>query len=192
LRYFFIIFLLCLTIGCIPHSDNPLTDPDKEKIDLSILGTWFWKDDNESGYIHIGLAKESKLFRLIVLEFGKDGKMEVLEFSGHSSLLNGNKYLNVKRVPPADEITGYMFLKYIVTETRLGISVMDNIMVEKAIKAGSLKGKVKKGKWFSSVHITEGQKKLQEFILQNDKELFKEMKYLPRLKLPNKRSEQTP
>ena len=61
MRYFLLTFLILLLLGCVPGSDNPLTDPDKEKIDLSLLGTWYWKDENESGYIHIGLDEKTKL-----------------------------------------------------------------------------------------------------------------------------------
>jgi hypothetical protein len=186
MRYFLITLLIIYLPGCIPYSDNPITDADKEQIDASILGTWFWKDENESGYIHIGRDEKSKLLRLIMLEFDRDGELEASEFSGHTSSLEGNKYLNLKWVRPAqDKITGYMFMKYVVSSDSLGIAFMDSGLVEKGIKDGALKGKVEKGNWSSSVRITEGQKKLQKFILRNDKTLFPEMKYLPKLKLPN-------
>jgi len=67
--------------------------------------------------------------------------------------------------------------------------LMDRDVVEKAIKGGKLKVKVKKSNWPSSVYIAEDQKKLQEFILRKSKALFPEMKYLPKLTLPNPRSE---
>jgi len=147
MRYLLITFLIIFVLGCVPCSDNPLTDPNKEQIDSSILGTWFWKDENESGYIHIGLDKESKLLRLMMLEFDRDGKLEASEFSGHTSSLGGNRYLNLKWVRPLqNEITGYMFVKYTVSPVSLGIAFMDNEVAEKAIKKGVLKGKVKKHK----------------------------------------------
>ena len=192
MRYFLITFSIIFVLSCVPYSDNPLTTPSKEQIDSSIVGTWFWKDENESGYIHIGLDKKAKLLRLLMLDFDRDGELEVSEFSGHTSSLEANKYLNLKWVRPAqDEITGYMFIKYMVSSGSLGIALMDSEVVEKAIKRGLLKGEVKKGKRSSSIRITEGQKKLQEFILSKDKELFPETKYLLKLQLPNKRSEQT-
>jgi hypothetical protein len=58
-------------------------------------------------------------------------------------------------------------------------------VLEKAIEAGKIKGKVEKGKWIPSVYITQEEKKLRKFIIENDKILFSEMKYLPRLNLPN-------
>jgi len=193
MRYFLILFSIVFVLSCVPYSDNPLTAPNKEELDSSILGTWFWKDENESGYIHIGLDEESKLLRLMMLKFDRDGELEASEFSGHTSSLNGNKYLNLKWVRPVqDEVSGYIFVKYVVSSNSLCIALMDRALAEKAINDGSLKGKVKMVKGSSSVHITEGQKKLQEFILQKDKGLFSEIKCLPKLKLPNKRSEQTP
>jgi hypothetical protein len=34
MRYLMITFLIILMLSCVPYSDNPLTDPNKEKIDL--------------------------------------------------------------------------------------------------------------------------------------------------------------
>jgi len=76
-------------------------------------------------------------------------------------------------------------VKYNVNQELLGISMIITDAVEKGIDNGSLNGEVTKSKWSSSIHITEGQKELQQFILKNDKALFPETKYLPRLKMPN-------
>ena len=96
MRYFLITFSIIFVLGCVPYSDNPLTTPGKEQIDSAIFGTWFWKDDNESGYIHIGPDKKSKLLRLLMLEFDRNGELAVSEFSGHTSSLEGSRYLNLK------------------------------------------------------------------------------------------------
>ena len=126
-----------------------------------------------------------------MLEFERGGEIEVSEFSGHTSSLEGNRYLNLKWVHPAqDEITGYMLIKYVVNPRSLGIALMDSKVIESAIKKGSLKGRVEKDHASSSVNITEGQEKLQKFILRKDKELFPEMKYVKKLELHNIYSEQ--
>jgi len=190
MRYFILLLSMLFLSGCIPYADHALTEPNKEQIDPSVLGTWFWKDDRESGYIHIGLDKETKLIRLIMIEMKKDGRLKSTELVGHTSSLAKNTYLNLKWTHPEDDkSTGYMFLKYSVTSDGLGLGFMNGKVVERAIKAGSLKGKVEKGKWISSVTITQGPKKLQKFIIKNDKALFPEMKYLPRLKLPDHKME---
>lgn len=189
MRYLLLTLSIILIHGCVPGSDNPLTDANKEQIDSSALGTWFWKDEKESGYIHIGVDKRTNLLRIVMVEFDRDRKLKVSELVGHTSSLNGNNYLNLRWVRQDQaENAGYMFVKYTVNQNSLGIAFMSSGGIEKAIKAGSIKGKVNEGNLSSSVHITEGQSKLKEFILRNDKELFSEMKYLPKLKLPNQSS----
>ena len=173
MRYPLITFMFIFMLSCVPYSDNPLTDPNKQTMDSTIYGTWFWKDENESGYIHIGLDEKSKFLRVIMLDFDSNGELGSSEFSGHTSSLGESRYLNLKWVLPADEMVGYMFVKYVVRKETLGISLMDIATTEKAIKYGLLKGEVKKDNWYTSVHITEDQKRLQQFILKNDKELFK-------------------
>lgn len=185
MRYFMILLSMLFLSGCVPYSDNALTQPHKEQIDSSVLGTWFWKDGDETGYIHIGLDKETDLLRIIMVEMQKSGTLKSTEFTGHTSSLKENNYFNLKFKDPEDEkSTGYIFIKYHVTSNKLGLGFLNSEVTEKAIEAGALKGKVEKGKWFSSVTITQDQKKLQKYILQNDKALFSQMKYMSKIKLP--------
>lgn len=187
MRWIVITIAMLVMFGCVPYSDNPLTEPDKDLIDGSILGTWFWQDDVESGYIHIGLNKETKLLRLFMTEFNRDGTMEASEFAGHTSAINGHRYLNLKYVHPAEEcVSGYLLVKYDLKNARLGIALMSNGAVEKAINNGRLKGVVEKGKWSTTVRITEAPGRLQAFVLQNDSALFPEMTFLSKLSLPKK------
>ena len=185
MRKFLTTVLIIILQGCVPHSDTPLTDPDENLIDTSILGTWFWQEENETGYLHIGLDEESKLLRVIMLDIDGHKKLDESEYSGHTSELHGNRYLNLKWVRPVqDEITGYMLIKYTTTADSLGIAFMDKKVVETAVIEGSLKGIVKKDEKFAAVRITDGQKELQDFILQKDNELFTGMKYMQKLNLP--------
>lgn len=170
--------------GCIPHSDHPLTKPGAQQIDASIFGTWFWRDNNDSGYIHIGVDDKTKLLRLMMVGLESDGEMEVLELTGHTTALKGNTYLNLKWVRPADEVSGYIFVKYDVKDGFLGISFMDSDVVEKAIKNKALNGAIEEGELLPSIHITDAGVKLQRFFLDNDKALFVDTKYLPGLTLP--------
>lgn len=182
MRYVTIIVMLMFLGGCVPYSENPLTDPNSEKIDSAILGTWFWNEESDSGFIHIGVNKETKLLQVMMIEQDKDGSIDVSELHGHTSSLDNNNYLNLKWIRPVDEPRGYLLIKYSMQGERLAISLMDNEVVKNAIKEGSLKGTVGEG------NITEEQKKLQEFVLKRDKELFQEKSYLNRLSLPQQSS----
>jgi len=174
MRYLAILFMVIFLGGCVPYSDNPLTDPNSEKIDAAILGTWFWNEESDSGFVHMGLNKESKLLQVIMIEQDKDGTIDVSEFNGHTSSLGNNKYLNLKWVRPADEPKGYLLIKYSTEGESLAISLLNAKMIENAIKEGCLKGTVGKEKYAYSLSITEEQKKLQQFVLKHDKELFQE------------------
>jgi len=186
MRYFLIIVFLGFILSCIPYSENPISEPDPEKIDISILGTWFWKDEKESGYIHIGLDEKSKLLKLVMIDTKIGGELDISEFFGHTSSMEGKNYLNLKWIRPTEsKMNGYIFVKYIVGQESLGIALMNSEVVVRAIEGGSLKGKVGKDKFFTSIYITEEQKKLQQFILRNDEALFPEINHLPKLKLPN-------
>jgi hypothetical protein len=182
MRYLLIAIILVSLLGCVPYSDNSLTDPGEQNIDSSILGTWFWKEENESGYIHIGLDEDSKRLRLVMAVFDRDGELDTSQFSGHTSSLDKNTYLNLC---PANDPGGYMFVKYSVNHETLSISLMEADPVKKAITSGSLNGEVKKERWSSSIHITEEKKKLQQFVLRNDEALFQETKHLSKLKIPD-------
>jgi hypothetical protein len=191
MRNLAILFMVIFFGGCVPYSDNPLTDPNCEKIDAAILGTWFWNEESDSGFVHIGLNKESKLLQVIMIEHDKDGTIDVSEFNGHTSSLGNNKYLNLKWVRPADEPKGYLLIKYSTEGESLAISLLDAQVIENAIKEGSLKGTVGKEKYAYSLSITEEQKKLQQFVLKHDKELFQEKSNLNRLNLPQPNSKGT-
>jgi len=187
MRQFIIAFLAILITGCVPLSDNPLTDPDKENMDSSLYGTWYWKAKDESGYLHIGLDHRSKLLRIVMLDIDKQAELELSEFLGHTSVLGENKYLNLKKVSLANKTgSGYLFVKYDIQGDLLAISILGNNTVKKAIEDGKLKGQVTKSKWSSSVRVTEDQEKLKRFILENDTELFRETNHLHRLELPDR------
>jgi len=188
------IFICIMLIwGCIPYSDNPITEPDEEKIDTAIFGSWFWNDAQDSGYIHIGRDEDTRMMRLVMSEFDKHGQLKVSEFLGHTSTLAGKTYMNLKWVRPAgDQPGGFLLVKYAMRPDALGLAVMSPGAVEEAIKSSALEGKLKKGNLTSEIRITAVSRQLQRFIQLNDQKLFPEMVYLQRVKLPDLSSKQMP
>lgn len=183
MRNLLLIIAISFVSACVPYSKNPLTNYDSDQMDASIIGTWFWKDDVDTGYIHIGIDEKSKLLKIVMLDIDKKGGLEFTEYSGHSSILNGNKYLNLKSMRTTKAVSensrGYLFVKYIVNSESFGIALVNSKEVRKAIKNSTLKGELKNGIW-----ITEEQLLLQEFFLEKDKILFPDMQFLKKLKPP--------
>jgi hypothetical protein len=103
--------IICLG-GCIAFSDNPLTDPNSEKRDRCVLGTWFWNEESDSSFVHIGQDKESKLLQVIMIEHDNDGTTNLTEFNGHTSLLGNNTYFNLKGIRSAGAPKGYLLIKF--------------------------------------------------------------------------------
>lgn len=184
MRNLLICFFTICFLGCVPYADIPLTDPAEQPLDAHLLGTWYWKVESDSGYLHIGLDEAGKMLRLMLVEFDRDGKMAATEFYGHTSKLKDRTYLNLKRVHPEDKEPGYLFIKYSLKSGSLGISIMNAQVVAKDIENGVLKGTVTKEQWTSNIHITATREALQQYILTHDGSLYSEVNYLPRVELP--------
>jgi len=152
-------------------------------MDASVYGTWYWKDELESGYLHFGQVKESGLLQLMMIELNSSGNIGVTQLRGHTSRLGGNRYLNLKFVPPQDGISEYIFMKYEISDKGLGLAFMDLSVVEKAIADNVLAGRVEQEGHVSSVHLSDTSNNLQQFVRKNEQVLFPEMKFLPRLVL---------
>ena len=177
--------MLVITMAtCVPDSKNPLTAFDRDAMDASVYGTWFWKDEQETGYLHFGQEEESGLLQLTMVELNSSGKIGVTQMQGHTSQLGEHRYLNLKFVPPQDGITEYLFLKYEISKKGLGLAFLDPSVIEKAIADNVLAGRVEQDGYVSSVRLSDTSIKLQQFVRDNDRALFPEMKSLPRLVLP--------
>jgi hypothetical protein len=184
MRSFLMGIIVILFAGCVPYSDIPLTDPDKQPLDTDILGSWYWKTESDSGYIHIGLDETATKLRLMLVEFEQDGKMTSTEFCGHTSKLQDKTYLNLKRVRPEDREPGYLFIKYSFKSGALGISIMNAQTVSKDIESGLLKGTVTRDQWTSNIHVTASREALQQYVITHDGALYSEISHLSRVKLP--------
>ncbi len=180
----FTAFLVVLLTGCLPYADHPLTDAGAQKNDPSVFGTWYWQDEHETGFVHIGTDETAGSLRVVMVDLDDDGSLDVSEFSGHTSSLEGNAYLNLKWLRPEGKATGFFLVKYRATEAALAIAIASEEVFRDAVEAGSLKGQVVREKWFSFTRVSADQEKLQRFVLARDPALFKEEAALRRLTLP--------
>jgi hypothetical protein len=182
-----LVLVMLFISGCMSYSEHPIAEANKtDKVDVPLLGTWYWKDKSEDGYFHIGLDKETNLLKLMMVEIKKDGKMNTAELVGHTTELAGNKYLNLKwKTPKDDKSKGYMFIKYdiAVDGQKLGLAFADIDIYKDALDQKSLKGELVPGKWFSSVKITQDSQGIREFIAKGGDKLFPKTKYIKKLRL---------
>lgn len=179
-----LLMLLFSSSACVPDSKNPLTAFDRDAMDASVYGSWFWKDEHESGYLHFGQEKDSGLLKLMMIELNSSGKIGVTQMLGHTSQLGDSHYLNLKFVPSQDGISEYIFIKYVISEKGLGLAFMDSAVIEKAIADKVLAGTVAQKQRVTSVRLSDTSKNLQQFVRENELALFAEMKFLSQLVLP--------
>jgi hypothetical protein len=176
---------LFLLSGCNLFSDNPLSDPTQEAVDSSIIGTWFWNDDADTGYVHIGTDEGGKTLLVTMVEFKKDGRVETTEFKGHSTTLASHRFLNLKWTKPQEETAkGYFFIEYKIAADTFEGAFLDTKTFEKAIAAGTLKGEVlNPGGIIATVLIHASQDDLRKYVSQNVKSLVRDSFKLKKVQL---------
>lgn len=168
--------------GCIVYFEHPLSAVGEQNPDQRLFGTWYWNDKNDNGYIHIGKSKESGQLLLMMVEFTADKHVKLTRFTGHTAAIGPNTYLNLKWVSSKKGRTdAFMIVKYEFRSGKLGITLMDSEVVEKAVANGKLAGQIiPVGKFTSDVVVGADQKAVAAFILQNDTVLFEDTKFLSR------------
>jgi len=181
--------IICLVLflralGCVPVSEHPLTEPDAAERDPRLMGDWYQQGEDESVQVHIGFREETGGLRLLMVDYDRDGKLDLSEWKGHISRLDGNRYLNLKDVRCGQEERGYLFVKYRIEGDRLCVSLASNRAWEAAVAEGRIQGRLDRKKGVRSVHITEGPEGLRRFVREQDRRLFPEESCLQRLRLP--------
>ncbi len=166
--------------GCVIESKKPLTEIGSEKLDNSIIGTWYWNQPNETGYIHIGLDSE-KRFKIVMVEINGSGDIKTRDFLAHSSALKTGKYLNVVS-QGNNSSKAFLFIRYEVSKEGLNLFLPDSSVFEKAVESKMLKAEFIKGKNKGLV-LLDSSKNLADFVVENDALLFPEGNLLRRIKL---------
>ncbi|HTF99845.1 MAG TPA: hypothetical protein VK654_04555 [Nitrospirota bacterium] len=166
MRTLLLISLLFLS-GCDLFSDNPLSDPAKESIDSSIIGTWTWYEEGDWGFVHIGTDAAQKQLKITMVEFKAGGKMDTTEFTGHTTKLASHSFLNLRWTRPEDMEKGYFFMEYRIGTNTLEGAFLATEIFEKAIRAGTLKGEIISQGLARKVLVHAGQEDLRRFVTQN-------------------------
>ncbi len=166
--------------GCVIESKNPLTKIGSKKLDNSIVGTWYWNQPNETGYIHIGLDSE-KRYKIVMVEINGSGGIKTRGFLAHSSALKTGNYLNVVS-QEKNSSKAFLFIRYEVSKEGLNLFLPDSSVFEKAVESKMLKAEFIKGKNKGLV-LLDSSKNLADFVVENDALLFPEGNLLRRIKL---------
>ncbi len=183
-KYFMSLSLVLISMlilnACVVKSDKPISNITPDMHDKALIGTWYWKDSSETGFIHIGLESQGQ-YKILMVETNKNGKIELSEYLAHTSEVGANKYLNVL-IDYKEKDKGYIFVKYQVSKSGLELFIPDFSVLEEGIESQVLKGVALNTKE-SITRMIDSSEKIAKFILENDKKLYPEGKILLRANL---------
>lgn len=162
------LFILVLVPACEPIGKNPLSDPEKAKLDKRILGLWVGKTESDSlCYLHaVGAGKNVDLVAII---HNEGSGAELLQLKVFPTKIKGHCYMNIRFVDATGEPNGrYIFAQYDIVDSNneLRIRPLRREPIVQAIKKGDLKGEV--SKLGRSVQIDAESDDLATFFMKSD------------------------
>ena len=182
--------LLLLTSACLVETEATIADADAKAFDTRLVGSWYAGKGGEA--MILAIIKDEKnegAYRAVFVNVNPfaDGAIEGTRYSVWRTVVNGQSYLNVRRIggsiadTPAVTIASYD----IAADGTLVLRLMDTKQVIAAIEAGKLKGTFKKGQYVDEVSITSPRAELAAFIAAADREKLFAMKTDPLRKMPD-------
>jgi len=173
MRHILLLFLVFAVQGCMTFSKHPLSSAKVS--DNTIFGKWSAKMNGNTSYLDIKPSKQKYMLTVKYEESNDHNGDEMIRLKGHISILDSRKYLNLKIIDAKDKFPdGYIFCQYHIDENALKIKFMNPEVIESAIRAKELKGKINNEGFFSYPIITQDQNGLRKFIVKYDDTLFGE------------------
>ncbi|MFC2171795.1 hypothetical protein ACFLU6_04085 [Acidobacteriota bacterium] len=112
--------------GCPYESKIPLSTPDKARIDKKLLGEWECEDKWEGKDVFLLITKRGKHEYSMVFEGGSD----TYRISAFTTVIDGQKFLNLWEIEPEQENPEYLFVRYTVKKKRLTLRIVEDELFE--------------------------------------------------------------
>ena len=165
LSTFCLLILMLLLNACVLSSKQPLSEEAQASWDKRLLGVWYWQEDNEIVYLHIGQLKDSNGLRVILVEHQKSG-IKQAEYRGHVTQLQIGQILNLRGLKKG-KYSDWLFARYTISsDGSLSLSFALPKAGIKPITTGQLKGKINKGQFLTSVTLNDEGSKIRTFFEQ--------------------------
>jgi hypothetical protein len=138
----FLSVILLSLYGCPNDQEVPLTRNEEARIDMELVGDWLYRsaNPNESGTITISPFNEHE-FLIVIRDEGKDSRDY---FRAFSSIIDGDKFLNVQEIRPSSERRSWTFVNYSVSQGKLTYRIVgDKLFKEKFTSSAALSSFIK-------------------------------------------------
>ena len=164
--------------ACIPITKTFLSEPGAQPNDKRIAGTWYWhkRDGSETVVIAIQRA-EGKRLSIVWTKLNPSRATETNEaparwmhFLGHTTRLGRARFVNLQFVRSDASRAGKVrfIVRYWLTKKGLAFAVMNEEMIEKAVRTGELTGHKERSSWV----ITSDRKTLIAFLRRHGAKAF--------------------
>ncbi|MDL1957205.1 MAG: hypothetical protein LWW95_09220 [Candidatus Desulfofervidus auxilii] len=165
-----LLFLVVTILSCIVISQKPLGEKQSSIIDPNLLGIWY--NVKEEGYLAI-LKRDDGYLKFILFDNSDEPP---LELQGYISQIDKERFLNLQLIETVNDKREpkkyYIFAHYYINQNNeLAISLFNYDFFKKAIKAGLIKGEIKK-KSIMDLKLTDSTKNLINFIKNHKKEEY--------------------
>jgi hypothetical protein len=146
---------LCLLMASCIDSKEPISDPQKAKVDPALLGVWRTTDKNGNvEYQHVGLSSEKLpkgILRTIGVHHDKNSSLSGPDnYLFFCSEVGKTRFLNVVLAEHIDKlvesgwnaklVSGYLLFKYEVQGDTLNVWSVNDDAKRRAIQSGKIKG----------------------------------------------------
>lgn len=169
------LFLILLATACVVETEATLGDADPKTFDQRLVGNWYAGKGGDAVILSIIRDEQTPGgYRAVFVNINAfaDGTIEGTRYAVSRTVLNGQSYLNIRRIggsiadTPAAAVMSYDLRE----DGTLVLRMMQAKEVIAAIEAGKIKGTFKKGQYVDEAKITSPRAELAAFIAGADRD----------------------
>jgi len=184
------LFLILLTTACIVETEATLGDADAKTFDQRLVGNWYAGKGGDAVILSVIRDEQTAGgYRAVFVNINAfaDGTIEGTRYAVSRTVLNGQNYLNIRRIggsiadTPATAVMSYDLRE----DGTLVLRMMQPKEVIAAIEAGKIKGTFKKGQYVDEAKVTSPRAELAAFIAGANREKLFGLKTDPLHRLPD-------
>ena len=161
--------------GCLPVSQNPLSEPETAVADVRLAGVWYGKSGEDTIFLHF-VAGKGAAMDVVEVDHTKGGDAHTNLYTMFPTLIGNTRYMNVREKKGTSK--NYYLARYQIAPTgALSIWLISEKAVSKAINNDKLAGEITvKDSGANAaerdVTISSSTEKLAAFVKKSDPEIL--------------------
>jgi hypothetical protein len=160
---------LAVMVGaCLPDFEHPLPAAKNLRVDKALLGTWYFKSENELQSYIVKPEKDGRMAITICKhDPNRPEEPNCAPFGTmYASVIGKDKFANIKSADPNAKT--YLIMKYEVMDSNLVLTMFGTRKIQAMVEKGILKGKIKG----DDVTVSSSGEEMESAIKQYGAEVF--------------------